>query len=257
MLGIIFVFLLLTLLVIVTVFFYKIAYTHKINQRIRAGEITGRSLVDISKIMMIAVITGLVFFVGVLMFVINDYAHQNQTVSRNNFAVIDVSDPDNYQYASYFGTTGLRDASFAKVYKKDANEGYEKEVITSGPYEFTVFKRTSPPDSFHPDFLCFVEYVGEDKEQYMCYEKAGFQAIVDEKDQFYAGSGGGEITEHLLYLGYLDPGDQFDITMSLLDQDAERKYEEAYQRAFEDDEEEIPQVEDFANETGSVCIMFE
>lgn len=256
MFSIVNVLILLVVLVIATIFIYKIIYTHKINQRIQAGEVTGRKLVDVSKMVMIAVIVGLIVYAGILMYVVNDYAHQEHVIPRNNYAVIDVSEPDNYKYVSYFGNEQLDDASFAKVYNKDANEGYEKEVIESEPYVFTVFKRTTPADSFHPDFLCFAEFVGEDKEKYMCYGRTGFQSITEETDGFY-GESSGEIEDCLLYLGYLDSDCQFDITMSLLDEDAEMKYNEAMQKAYEEDKGKFPIAEDYAEETGRVSITIE
>ena len=59
--------LLVVILVIVTIFVYKIYYTYKINKRIQSGEITGKKLVDLSKMVLIAVITGLTIYAGILM----------------------------------------------------------------------------------------------------------------------------------------------------------------------------------------------
>lgn len=69
-----------------------------------------------------------------LTYVVYDYGNREYSVPRNNFAIIDVSDEDNYTYAGYLGSSDLEDASFAKVYSKDTNEGYSKEVIKSGEY---------------------------------------------------------------------------------------------------------------------------
>ena len=62
MFSIVNILLLMVILVIGIIFVYKIYYTHKINQKIQSGEITGRKLVDVSKMIMIAVITGLVIY---------------------------------------------------------------------------------------------------------------------------------------------------------------------------------------------------
>lgn len=234
-----------------TILIYAVVYTHKINQRIQSGEVAGRRLVDIPKMVMIEVIIGLVIFSGILMYVVNDYANAEQHISRNNYAVIDVSDENAYKYAGYFGNVRLEDATFAKVYNKEENAGYEKKIEESGPFRYSIFTRTSVADSFHPDFLCFVEYIGDKKGEYSCYEKTGFCSITEENDYFYAGNGGEDIPDNLLYIGNIDAGCRFDITLSLMDKEAERKYEEASEQNPECEAEE------YATEMSKVSIVVE
>ena len=241
-------------LIIGTIFVYKIYYTHKINKKIQSGEITGKKLVDVSKMVMIAVITGLVIYAGILMYIVDDYATRDISVPRNNYAVIDIADENAYEYISYFGNVELIDASYAKVYNKDENVGYNKEIVESGDYRFTVFTRNSESDDFHPDFLCFVDYTGGDMEEYMCYSKAGFQSIDAKGDQFY-GESSGYIKSDLLYIGNLDKGCQFNITMSLLNEDGEIKYDEAMQQAYKEDKGEFPDSEEYAVKVGKVSII--
>ena len=247
---------LIVILVIGIIFVYRIYYTYKINQKIQSEEITGRKLVDVSKMIMIAVITGLVIYAGILMYVVNDYATKDYSVPRNNYAVIDTSDADGYEYISYFGNMQLNDASFAAVYSREANAGYDKEIVESGDYRFTVFTRTSQSDDFHPDFLCFVDYTGTNMEEYMCYSKAGFQLVEVKEEQFY-GESSGYIRNDLLYIGNLDEGCQFNITMSLLNDDAEIKYDEAIQQAYKEDKGIFPDAEEFADSVGTVSIIIE
>lgn len=256
MFSIVNILLLIVIFVIGIIFVYKIYYTHKINQKIQSGEITGRKLVDVSKMIMIAVITGLVIYAGILMYVVSDYATKDYSVPRNNYAVIDTSDADGYEYISYFGNVQLNDASFAAVYSREANAGYDKEIVESGDYRFTVFTRTSQSDDFHPDFLCFVAYTGTNMEEYMCYSKAGFQSVEVKEEHFYDESSG-YIRNDLLYIGNLDEGCQFNITMSLLKGDAETKYDEAIQQAYKEDKGIFPDAEDFADSVGKVSIIIE
>ncbi len=256
MFSIVNILLLIVILVIGTILVYKIYYTHKINQKIQSEEITGRKLVDVSKMVMIAVITGLVIYAGILMYIVDDYATKDYSVPRNNYAVIDTSDEDAYEYISYFGDIQLNDASFAKVYSRDENAGYEKEIVESGDYRFIVFTRNTEADDFHPDFLCFVEYTGTDMGEYICYSKAGFQSIEAKEEQF-CGESAGDIRNDLLYIGNLDKGCQFNITMSLLNDDAEIKYDEAMQQAYREDKGEFPDAEEFAYAVGKVSIIIE
>lgn len=249
-------FILLVVLVAAVIFVYRLIYTYKINKMIQAGEVKGRKLVDLHKMVMGAVIVGLTIFAVMLMCIIYDYENRDYSISRNNYAVIDISDEENYRYYSYFGNTELEDASFAKVYKKDANEGYEKEVIESENYIYTVFRRTAPADSFHPDFLCFVEFLGTDDEKYVCYTKTEFHEITEETGGF-AMETGGKVVDNVLYIGYLEQGCKFDITMSLLDDNAETQYNEAMEEANKEDNGDFPTAEEYAVSTGSVSISFD
>lgn len=244
---------LVVILVLTVVFLYKLYYTRKINKRIQSGEVTGRKLVDLSKVIMIAVITGLVIYAGILMYVIHDYDGMEYQKSRNNYAVIDVS-KEEYTYISYGGNVPLNDASFAKVYSKDENPGYEKDVLQSGDYRFVVFTRSAAANDFHPDFLCFVDYTGENKEEYICYNKAGFQSLEQDGGYFFDGSAG-DIRDSLLYIGNLDNDCLFNITMSILDSDAETKYTKAMQQAYEDAKGEFPEAEEFAETVGKLDII--
>lgn len=256
MLGIVSILLLIVVLIIGTVFVYKIYYTYKINKKIMSGEMTERKLVDVSKMVMIAVVFGLIIYAGILMYIVNDYATKDYSVPRNNYALIDTSDEDSYEYISYFGNRQLNDASYAKVYSRDENAGYEKEIVESGDYRFIVFTRNTTGDDFHPDFLCFVEYSGTNMEEYVCYSKVGFQSVEAKAEQFY-GESAGEIKNDLLYIGNLDEGCRFVITMSLLNDDAETKYDEALQQAYREDKGDFPDAEEFAYSVGKVSIIIE
>ena len=256
MFRLVYILFMIVVLIIGTIFVYKIYYTHKINKKIQSGEIAGRKLVDVSKMVMIAVISGLVIYTGILTYIVVDYATKDYSVPRNNYAVIDISDADTYKYISYFGNMQLNDASFAKVYSRDANAGYDKEIVESGEYRFIVFTRNTQGDDFHPDFLCFVDYTGTDMGEYACYNKVGFQSLEAKEEQFY-GESSGNIRNGLLYIGNLDEGCQFNITMSLLNDDAEIKYDEAMQQAYKEDKGIFPDVEEFADSVGTVSIIIE
>lgn len=248
-----FVALLLIILIAVSIFVYKLVYTHNINKKILSGEIQGRKMVDISRMVTIAVIVVLLVYAGIATVLVNDYANYDYSIPRNNYAVIDVSDPENYNYVAYFEYMSSDDASYALVYNKENNPGYEKEEIESGDFVFTVFTRTSSPDNFHPDFLCYVDYVGEEKDKYSCYNKAGFCAFDEEESYTYFGSLG-DIPESILYIGNLDESYMFQINMALLDKEGEEKYDQANEELLLGNGGEIPDEKDFAVSIGSVTI---
>lgn len=257
MIGIAKVLMLVIILVVCVIFSYKLFYTYKINKKIQSGEVQGRKLVDMSRMVMIAVITGLAIFSGVQMYVINDYSSRAYTVhTRNDYAVIDVSDEKNYKYISYMGNMQLEDASFAKMYSREKNEGYKKDVILSGDYEFIVFTRTSPADNFHPDFLCFIQYVGEKNCEWISCNKSGFRSIT-EKGNGFNGESIGDIEDSVLYVGNLEKDCCFDIEINLLNSKAENAYQEAIHAAYEEDKGDFPEAGDFAVSTAKVSIVIE
>lgn len=169
-------------MIIVAIFVYELIYTYKINKMIQAGEVKGRKLVDFYKMVMGAIIVGLVIF--------------------------------------------------------------------------SVFLRTGPADSFHPDFLCFVEFSGADDAKYECCAKAAFREIT-EGTEVFATETIGEISDCLLYIGYLEQGCRFDITMSLLDDNAKMQYDEAMEKANKEDKGNFPAAEEYAVSTGSVSIRID
>ncbi len=241
--------------VVMAILVYRIVYTYQINKKIQSGQVSGRKLVDLSRMIMISVSAGLAIFSILLMYIIYSYKNEDNSVPRNKYAVIDVSD-DDYRYVSYFGNNESDDASYAQMYSKEANAGYNKEVIKSGQYTFTVFRRSSSPDDYHPDFLCYVDYTGADSTKYVAYNSAGFKSIADDSNAFL-GESGGDIVDSILYIGYLDAGCEFNIVMSLLDEAAEVKYNQDMQNAYEEDKGQFPQAKEYAISTSEISISIE
>ncbi len=252
MFGIIGICVVIALLAVLMVFGYYLIYTNRINKKIRSGEVTGKRLVDIPKIIMIAVIIVLVLYCGVLSHALRTADSNGSKIVRNNYAVIDVSDPENYRYASYFGDAWLDDASFAKVYSVDQNAGYTKEVVEDGDFVFTVFKRNAAADSFHPDFLCYVEYTGNQSDDMVLHHSASFTS----KDGSIGEGFGGEVSDLLLFIGNLDEDNVFTASFSLLDEKAESEFADAMQKAMDEDKGDFPSEKDFAIDTAEVTIGF-
>ena len=242
----------IVLLTGLAVFIYYLIYTHNINQKIKSGGISGRKLIDIPKAIMITVIVVLVLFCGILSHSLQSAYHDTERDTRNHYAVINVSDPQNYEYISYFGSTELDDASFAKVYSIDQNPGYTKEIIKDGDFTFTVFKRSAAADSFHPDFLCYCEYTGKRSADLMLYNSASFSNA----DSFTGGGSGGNVSDTLLYIGNIDEETTFTISLFILDEKADSEFMDDMQKANQEDKGEFPSQEEFALESGKVSIHF-
>lgn len=234
------------------VFAYYLIYTRKINKKIISGEVAGKKLVDIPKAVMIAVISLLTVYCVILSGSLKTAAENAGNITRNNYAVINVSDPQNYKYISYFGNSNLDDASFAKIYSVEENEGYSKEVIKDGNFTFTVFKRTSPADDFHPDFLCFAEYTGAKSDELRLYSSASFSA----SNGSMGGGSSMDLSDKLLFIGNIDDETDFNASLYILDEKSENEFSLAMQKAETDNKSIFPSEKDFAIESGKVTVKF-
>lgn len=142
----------LLLIAVVFLAVYYVVYTKKINQRICEGNVKGKRMPDIPKTIMAVVIVLLLSIC-----IINAFAPATTTTNRNNFAVIDTS---NYRYIAS-SDSSMDDAAFAKLFSENRNDGYEREEFQDGDFRFIVFTSLTPSDAFHPDFICYVSYIGD------------------------------------------------------------------------------------------------
>ena len=76
------------------------------------------------------------------------------------------------------------------MFSKEENEGYTKTVQTEGNFVFTIFTRNSSHDDFHPDFLCYVDYVGQNIEKYSVYQNCEYIDFTNDKSLWGNGSAG-------------------------------------------------------------------
>lgn len=195
---------------------YYSVYTRKINSHIQSGEVSGKKLVGIPRIITVFVIAFLSFGCVVLSFYL---LKDDEESSRNDFAIINIVEEDEDPYQAYGGNPRLNDPAYAGLYSKKSNAGYDKEVIKDGDYIFTIFKRTSFPDNFHPDFLCFAEYMGKRDDLYVSITSS----FVSASDTDHHLDNGG-VSDHLLFIGNLDPGFDFKIHFDLIDKAAKESF---------------------------------
>jgi len=245
------IFSLIIIVAVIVVFVYYLLYSRRINAKIAGGEISGRPMVDIPGMIRGAAIVALVLYALIVTIAISRNDKNVIEVSRNDLSVIDLT---NYTYMAYNGTLVDTDASYAKAFSKESNEGYKKTVSQEGKFTFTVFTRTGKADSFHPDFFCFVEYTGDANETYAFYETYAFQNMTTGEQHGAVGSGGGGIPESFLVVGNLDLTDSFEIHMSILDEAGENEFRLAEQKAYEEDKGNFPSAEEFAISGGNVVI---
>lgn len=148
--------LILAVLLLIAVLFlvvYYMIYTKKINQRVCEGNTKVKRMPDFHKATIVVII---ILLLSVC--VVNAFTPAATTISRNNYAVIDTSD---YSYMAYSSNVSLDDASFARLFSEDGNDGYTREEFQDGDFHFIVFTAKTPSDSFHPDFLCYIVYIGD------------------------------------------------------------------------------------------------
>lgn len=229
------VFILLLIAVIFLVLYYVI-YTRRINQRVRGENIKGKRMPDFPKVIMAAVI---VFLLSIC--IINTLNPPVTAVSsRNNYAIIDTSD---YRYLGYSSETTLDDASFAKAFSKDKNEGYDRREIQDGDFRFIVFTTKTPSDAFHPDFLCYVIYTGDTTDAISCNGQ-----FIESATGHRGGTASiWDYTNHtLLVVGNCDKECKFNLTMG--------SYHQAGYENYLNSDDPEQEMESFAESTGSVLV---
>ncbi|WP_167957980.1 hypothetical protein [Anaerosporobacter faecicola] len=243
-----------TFIVAIAVFGYYLIYVNNINKKIQRGQVSNKKLIDMPKIIMIAIIVLLLFYSIILSV---ELSHSNKDVAivnHNNFAVIDLSD---YTFFEHSGLRENDDASFAKVYSKEVNKGYDKSVVRDGDFVFTIFVRNTDQDDFHPDYLCYVDYVGEVKDELLRYNNCEYIDGVSGKETGGRSGGGGAVQTKLLYIGNLNEGSSFRITECILDAAGEREFAQAEEEAYKADKGEFPSFAEYALSSGSTTITIE
>ena len=221
-------------LAVLAVGVYYVIYARNINKKIREGNLSGKKMLDIPHTMLTVLIVILVFYAVMISVDYKQYRNSvnNLTQNRNNIARVDLSD---YTYCGYTGSIALKDASFLKAYSKEDNEGYKKTVSKEGNFTFTVFTRTSVHDDFHPDFLCYVEYTGQNRDGYGLYENYEY---LDSEGNVAGGFGsmGGDISKEYLYVGNVNDGQSVRITQGILGMDAKQSLAQAEEEAIKNNQ---------------------
>ena len=229
---------------------YFVIYTIIINRRIERGITTEGPLFDTSKVLMVVAIAVLLLLLVANRMAANDPAQ----TTRNSYCVIDVSDPEHPQLSTAVNRDIEDDVSYVKTYSKDENPGYDKDVLVDGDFTFTVFVRTGGADEYHPDFLCFAEYTGDETYDLSTYYTEGFDAFNDDVREGYGGAGGGSMPMQLLYVGDVDEDCAFVATICVLDKEAQAAYDEAFEQWTGDEDGELPDARDYADHVSEVRI---
>lgn len=229
---------------IIAMLIYYIFYTIKINRKIQSDNVVSSfRMISIPKMLTFSIICALIFCGLVLIIGLRKANDTINSYSRNDYVLIDVSDEDNYSFMSFSPNCMYNDASFAKIYSCDSNEGYTKETKQDGDFSYTIFKSINKVSSFQPDFLCFVEYTGKAND-----DLSLFQNIIFSNHTFDAGNGfsGSFDAKKMLYIGNLDENSSFKICLDVLDADGTDSYNQAEEKAYREDKGEFPNPSDYA-----------
>lgn len=254
MFSIIRIIVMVTFIVVIAVFGYYLFYVKNINKKIQHEQVSNKKMVDMPKTIMVAIMVLLLFYSIILSTELRRSNNKEEIVNRNNFAVIDLSD---YTFYCSLGSRENNDASYARAYSKEANQGYKKSVVRDGDFVFTIFTRSTDQDDFHPDYLCYVEYVGEVKSELLRYNKCEYIDNASGKETFGISNGGGDVQVNLLYIGNLNDGVSFKITEGILDAAGQQQFANAEGEAYKADKGEFPSFTEYALSSGSVIITIE
>lgn len=251
MFNIIVIIVLVTFIIGIAMFCYYLIYAHNINKKIQSGQVNHKKMIDIPKAMMIAIIILLLSYSVILSVGLKQSYDVTTTTNRNNFSIIDLSD---YTFCGYSGTRVNDDASYTKVYSKKENKGYDKSVVKDGDFIFTLFTRNTNYDDFHPDYLCYVDYIGKMKSDFVRYEMCEYVNITSPQSKGSIMNGGGNLKRSLLYIGNLNEGESFKITECVFDEKTETKFSKANEKAYKNDKGEFPSIKKYALSSGSATI---
>lgn len=255
MFGIIAMFFLVTIVIVLSVVIYYIFYSIRINRKIQNGDTASKRMIDIPKVVMTSIIVLLLLY-SIILSTSNkriQSIHEEQLQNRDNYVQIDLED---YTYSSFSGNIESADASYAKMFSKEENEGYTKTVQTEGNFVFTIFTRNSSHDDFHPDFLCYVDYVGQNIEKYSVYQNREYIDSITEEMLWGNSFGGSFCEDGTLFIGNINDNESFKITFALLDEEAEKTYSEELSIPSDKNKGDTP-IFSYAKECESVIISVE
>lgn len=233
---------------------YYLFYSRRINEKIAGGVSSGRPMIDIPSLVRVAAFAALIIYAVILTVAVISGGRQQPAENRDSFSVIDLTD---YTYRGYSGSLVCADASYAKIYSKDSNAGYEKQIVRDGDFTFTAFTRTGAHDVYHPDFFCFVDYTGAQSDEFFMYDYYEYIDCSTAQTLGGIGSGGGCMDGSFLVIGNINEAEQFQLTLSLLDGKGEDAYFDATDKALEADQGKFPAAAEFAFSTGRVVIAVE
>ena len=187
----------LGLLAVCTVTAYFFFYKSAVNKKLSRPDLNRRTpLWSPQKVCIAAVMLALVLFSGIC--AVYGFSNQNQAVDdRYKNAVYDARIVSPEEMA----------AGYLSRYTIEGNPGYEKQVEIIEDVQYTYFVSKEENDIFHPAFLIFAEYIGEDTPQYYDADVA-FQTL-DEEAVWGRTVGQGEAEPYLLIVGNTSADCQF------------------------------------------------
>ena len=252
----------IVIVAIVGYLIYMCVYTNIINKRIKRGEVVKKRKVleprdAVMCISSMALMVMLIMYLNESIGRRHDYDDYNddykREVSRNAFVMADASNPEEYVVEQmvdrFYGGDNELDFSYLSMYSVDENPGYTKEVIEGDLCTFTLFKRKADPNSFHPDFICFIDYKGENKDGWMCECLSFMDKNTNDR---LPGSAmkGDSVCDRLLFLGNMDKGSEAVIDIYILN-------DESYELFSEDNGHNFLKVKDYATSSDRLVISFD
>ncbi len=102
-------------------------------------------------------------------------------------------------------------------YQIDENHGYQKEIKEKQDIRYTIFTSEDPYDAYHPAYLIFVEYIGNQKIASYGYMGSYFTM----NDQKIAGKGaaGSENEAYFVVIGNTDMNCKFELQVAYYQDD--------------------------------------
>jgi len=191
-------------IIAVAVVIYLIIYRRRINKQLNGEAVKSRRLpsplaFSISTVLVVAVV-----FAGVTAFMaLTDFGAEKIPAEYRN-AVYE------YQAFSPSQMTGYR-----RFYSLYENPGYTKTVEQRGDIRFTCFASDNTFDFYHPAFIIYAEYTGDNDILY--YGVQGDYFLPDERQMTGKGHAGSEFEDYICVIGTSSIQSRFELTVYLYD----------------------------------------
>lgn len=141
---------------------YNIIYNHRIKKQFASGVTGARPWPAPSRILIVVLIAGMVIALGVTVVSIIAAEHYVVNTSCDGSTLVDNNTPESWFLTSEeIGNSSM--SVYADAFTTGKLPGYTKTECKQDDFRYVLFMNDERHSSLQPDFVMFVEYVGEEK----------------------------------------------------------------------------------------------
>jgi heme/copper-type cytochrome/quinol oxidase subunit 2 len=193
------------IIIVVAAILYRMLYQRRINKQLHEESPRPLKLLSPLAFTIVTVFIMLVAFAGLATYMaLTDFGADIVPAEYRN-AVYD------YQHFGSNQMTGYR-----SLYSINENPGYTKTVEHHGDIQFHIFIREKAFDYYHPSFIIFAEYTGN--EDVLSYGVLGSFNAPDGRQMMSRGQAGQETTDFFVVIGTSTLDSTFELSAFFYDE---------------------------------------